>query len=75
MSARFETTQRWLRGRLLDELRDAGVTGVRVRGSRGVHDAAAVRSAITRLAGEGLAEQIESGAYRLPRRTSGKGPR
>lgn len=75
LSARFETTQRWLRGRLLDELRDAGVTGVRVRGSRGVHDAAAVRSAITRLAGEGLAEQIESGAYRLPRRTSGKGPR
>ena len=74
-SVRFETTQRWLRGRLLDELRDAGVTGVRVRGSRGVHDAAAVRSAITRLAGEGLAEQVESGAFRLPRRTSGKGRR
>jgi len=71
-TVKFETTQRWLRGRLLDELRDAGVAGVRVRGARGGHDAAAVRSAIRRLEREGLAERIESGAYRLPRRTSRK---
>jgi A/G-specific adenine glycosylase len=74
-TVRFEATQRWLRGRLLDELRDAGATGVRVRGSRGEHGAVAVRRAITRLVGEGLAEQIESGAYRLPRRKSGEGRR
>jgi A/G-specific adenine glycosylase len=69
---RFESTQRWLRGRLLDELRDAGASGVHVRGARGSHTATAVRSAIASLAREGLAERISSGAYRLPRRASRK---
>lgn len=69
---RFETTQRWLRGRLLDELRDAGASGVDVRGARGSHGASAVRSAIATLAREGLAERISSGAYRLPRRAGRK---
>lgn len=74
-AVRFESTQRWLRGRLLDELRDAGAAGVRVRGSRGAHDASAVRSAIRSLADEGLAERMESGAFRLPRRVSRTGRR
>ena len=65
---RFGSTARWLRGRLLDELRDAGRGGVIIRGTRGEHPATAVTATIKRLCDEGLAEKVATATYRLPRR-------
>jgi A/G-specific adenine glycosylase len=65
---RFGSTARWLRGRLLDELRDAGRGGVIIRGARGEHPAPAVTDTIKRLCDEGLAEKVATATYRLPRR-------
>jgi A/G-specific adenine glycosylase len=64
----FSSTQRWLRGRLLNELRDAGRGGAIIRGARGEHPAAAVTATIKRLCDEGLAERVATATYRLPRR-------
>ncbi len=64
----FASTQRWLRGRLMDELRDAGSSGVQIRGVRGEHSGATVTATIKRLCGEGLAERVAVATYRLPRR-------
>ena len=65
---RFGSTARWLRGCLLDELRDAGRGGVIIRGARGEHPATAVTATIKRLCDEGLAEKVATATYRLPRR-------
>ena len=65
---RFGSTARWLRGRLLDELRDAGRGGVIIRGARGEHPAPAVTATIKQLCDEGLAEKVATATYRLPRR-------
>ena len=55
---RFESTTRWLRGRIVDRLRDA-VDGawVRVDGAIGAHDETAVRRALEALAADGLVER------------------
>ncbi len=63
----FPATRRWLRGRILDELRDAGPAGVSITGARGVHEKAAVELALEQLVRDGLAEQLGSRRYRLPR--------
>jgi A/G-specific adenine glycosylase len=69
VAPRFSSTRRWLRGRLLDELRDAGAAGVQLRGARGEHDAEAVTATIEQLQAEGLIERLRGEVYRLPRRT------
>ena len=56
-SIRFENTNRWLRGRILDRLRDAPAAAwIDVHGSVGDHGPAAVKAAVTALACEGLLE-------------------
>jgi A/G-specific adenine glycosylase len=64
---RFERTNRWLRGRIVDLLRDipAG-TGVRLDGPLGSHPAEAVAGALAALAREGLVEVDAQGWARLP---------
>jgi A/G-specific adenine glycosylase len=64
----FTKTARWLRGRLLDELREAGRAGVRVAGERGEHNEAAVAATINKMVFEGLAESLGGDRYRLPHR-------
>jgi A/G-specific adenine glycosylase len=64
----FTKTARWLRGRLLDELREAGRAGVRVAGERGEHNEAAVAATINKMVSEGLAESLGGDRYRLPHR-------
>ena len=55
--ASFPTTSRWLRGRILDRLRDApDAEWVVLDGSIGTHDAGSVQSAVAALATEGLLE-------------------
>lgn len=63
----FERTTRWLRGRLVDRLRDAppGVA-VRVEGPLGPHDAEAVAAALLALARDGVVEVDGGGRARLP---------
>jgi A/G-specific adenine glycosylase len=59
--APFVTTSRWLRGRILDRLRDApSDTWARFDGPLGDHDGVAVERALLRLAAEGLAERHPS---------------
>lgn len=54
----FHTTARWLRGRLLDRLRDApGEEWVQLVGPVGVHDAYAIGTALRDMAAEGLVER------------------
>lgn len=54
-SPRFESTTRWLRGRILDALRDAPDNGwVRFDSAIGMHPATAVATALAALAREGL---------------------
>lgn len=56
-SPRFESTTRWLRGRIVDRLRDSpDDTWVQLRGPIGEHDPADVERAVANLAGEGLVE-------------------
>ena len=69
VAPRFSSTRRWLRGRLLDELRDAGAAGMQLRGARGEHDTDAVTATIEQLQAEGLIERLRGEVYRLPRRT------
>ena len=59
---RFESTTRWLRGRILDRLRDAP-DGAWVRFSEplGVHDVPAVHAQLARLAREDLLQLHEKG--------------
>jgi len=64
----FTKTARWLRGRLLDELREAGRAGVQVAGERGEHNEAAVAATISKMVSEGLAESLGGDRYRLPHR-------
>lgn len=63
----FERTTRWLRGRIVDVLRDAppGVA-VRVDGPLGDHSADAVAAALDGLARDGLVEVRPGGLARLP---------
>lgn len=57
----FGSTSRWLRGRILDALRDAPADGwARLDGPLGDHDLAAVEAALTGLARDGLAERHPS---------------
>jgi A/G-specific adenine glycosylase len=57
----FESTSRWLRGRILDRLRDAHLDSwARIDWPLGDHDERAVRSALDGLAREGLAERHPS---------------
>jgi A/G-specific adenine glycosylase len=56
--APFESTSRWLRGRLLDRLRDAeGASWARIPDALGPHDEAAIGIAMDALTREGLAER------------------
>ncbi len=67
---RFEETTRWLRGRILDRLREAdGAAWARLDGSIGSNSAEAVRSMLGTLAAEGLIEvdPIDPTLARLPR--------
>lgn len=57
-AAPFEATSRWLRGRILDRLRDASDgQWVALAGPIGSHDADAVRRTLVALATEGLLER------------------
>jgi hypothetical protein len=54
---RFAATSRWLRGRILDRLREVeGAGWVVVEAPIGGHDRAAIVAALERLASEGLLE-------------------
>jgi A/G-specific adenine glycosylase len=67
--APFHATSRWLRGRILDELRDAPADAwARVDAPLGDHDAVAVETAVRGLVREGLAElhPTDRGLARLP---------
>jgi A/G-specific adenine glycosylase len=64
---RFELTTRWLRGRIVDRLREAPVGAwLCVEGPIGSHDPAAVASAIATLAADGLLDLAPDGRVRLP---------
>jgi hypothetical protein len=69
-SAPFRSTSRWLRGRILDRLRDAfDGEWVRLDGSIGEHDGPAVLEALVRLAADRLVEidpRSRPGEARLP---------
>jgi A/G-specific adenine glycosylase len=71
MAPAFSTSSRWLRGRILDRLRDAAPPGWdRFDGTIGEHRDEAVLAALTALAGEGLAEldPADPRVARLPER-------
>ena len=63
----FEATTRWLRGRIVAELRTAADgSWTELSASIGEHDPAAVQAAIDALASEGLVERASDGSVRLP---------
>ena len=65
----FTSSRRWLRGRIIDRLRDAEPgTWVTIQGPIGNHDGAAVIAALEDLSREGLAEVdvADSRRARLP---------
>ena len=67
--AAFETTSRWLRGRILDLLRDAdGNAWSQIPGSIGTHEHAAVARAVEALGRDGLLERdpTDPNRARLP---------
>jgi A/G-specific adenine glycosylase len=59
--ARFESTSRWLRGRILDRLRDAD-GWLTFDGAIGAHDSTAVRETVAKLAAEGMIELVDGRA-------------
>ena len=62
-SGPFRSTTRWLRGRILDRLRDApDAAWVDLRGPIGEHDEERTRTEVENLAREGLLELDETGA-------------
>ncbi len=62
----FEETTRWLRGRIVDRLRDAADgRPVDLRGPLGSHSADAVTAAVTALARDGILELDAAGHARL----------
>jgi A/G-specific adenine glycosylase len=63
----FETTTRWLRGRIIERLRgaDDGAWET-LPASMGGHDAGDIEAAVQALQGEGLLERRPDGAVRLP---------
>jgi A/G-specific adenine glycosylase len=62
----FEQTSRWLRGRIVDRLRDAPAgEWVRIDGSIGSHGPAAVERAVAALVAEGLLDADVDGRVRL----------
>ncbi len=64
----FATTSRWVRGRIIDRLRDATAgEWTRLDGGIGVHDASAVADAVAALERDGLLERHrdEAGLLRL----------
>lgn len=63
----FPATRRWLRGRILDRLRDApSGEWVAFDEPLGVHDQAAVEVSVCRLAAEGLVELVDGRARLSP---------
>jgi A/G-specific adenine glycosylase len=63
----FRSTRRWLRGRIVERLRDLpDGEWASIDGSIGEHDAAAVAAALDGLVGEGMIERGSDGAVRLP---------
>jgi len=60
----FEQTRRWLRGRILDRLRDEGAAWTPFEGAIGTHDVASVTEALRALAAEGLVELDQAGSTR-----------
>jgi A/G-specific adenine glycosylase len=65
----FRATSRWLRGRILDLLRDAPDGGwTPIAGPIGAHDAGAIRVALAALSVDGLVEldPVDPGRARLP---------
>lgn len=65
----FTSTSRWLRGRILDRLRDVdGATWLRVDAPIGDHDEPAVRMSLAQLAADGLVElhPVRDMTARLP---------
>ena len=68
MAPRFETTSRWLRGRILDRLRDApDGSWVRLDAAIGKHAATSVSGELRRMARDGLLDLHGDGARaRLP---------
>ena len=63
----FETTSRWLRGRIIARLRDLGPgEWTSMPTTIGSHDAARVAFAVDALVREGLIERRPDGALRLP---------
>jgi hypothetical protein len=62
----FERTTRWLRGRLVDRLRDAAPgVALAVDGPLGLHSAQAVTLALAGLARDGIVELDAAGRARL----------
>ena len=63
----FETTTRWLRGRIIERLRelDDGAWEM-LPTSIGGHDAGDIEAAVEALQSEGLLERGPDGAVRLP---------
>ena len=63
----YETTNRWLRGRILASLSGAdGDAWQTIAAPIGAHGPDAVASALAQLRSEGLAESDGSGRWRLP---------
>jgi A/G-specific adenine glycosylase len=64
---RFDTTNRWLRGRIIERLREAPDGGwLMIEGPIGSHPAQAVAAALAALERDGLLERRHDGAARLP---------
>jgi A/G-specific adenine glycosylase len=62
----FRSTTRWLRGRIVDRLRDLdGVAFTRLAGPIGDHDMAAIRSATEALARDGIVERDPADPERI----------
>ena len=67
----FESTSRWLRGRIVEGLRDAARGAwTPMPDALGTHDAASIASAVDALVRDGLVERRSDGAMRLPSGTS-----